>query len=246
MKRYYSLFFLVVSAAASMQAQITEFIRPWNDTTRAIIIDAYYQNDINWNKMAADKRVAAVIHKASEGLKTDSKYSERRDSAKSKGYLWGSYHLAKSGDAIAQADHYLSITGNDSSEFLALDLETIDSVQGMTLLNAEKFIERVHEKTGRYPFVYCNKDVRESIVNSYADTSVFAKCGLWYARFRNDISDYDKKLWPSYSLWQFSCELNCSTTGKCWYNVPGTDKNMDINVYNGTVEELRKKWPAIR
>src|SRR6476620_7564679 len=75
MKRYFFLILSAVWAINLLQAQSTEFIQPWNDTTRAIIIDAYYLNDINWKKMATDTRVAAVIHKASEGLKTDSRYS---------------------------------------------------------------------------------------------------------------------------------------------------------------------------
>jgi len=29
----------------------------------------------------------------------------------------------------------------------------------------------------------------------------------------------------------------------CLYTVPGTEYDMDVDVYNGTIEELRKKWP---
>jgi len=29
----------------------------------------------------------------------------------------------------------------------------------------------------------------------------------------------------------------------CLYTVPGTEYDMDVDVYDGTIEELRKKWP---
>lgn len=93
--------------------------------------------------------------------------------------------------------------------------------------------------------VYCNKTVFDEISKTYSDTSVFAKCGLWYARFVKEIPSFNKEVWPSYSLWQFSCEINCKKTNECFYNVPGTLYDMDINVYNGTVAELKSRWPNI-
>ena len=50
---------------------------PWTRTDTQIIIDAYSGNGIDWDKMAADKRVTAVIHRSSIGLKVDSSYKSR-------------------------------------------------------------------------------------------------------------------------------------------------------------------------
>ena len=228
-----------------LSAQPSEFNQPWLDTSVAIIIDPYALNPIDFEKLVTDKRVAGTIHKASQGFKADGKFNERKRLAEENGLLWGTYHLATNADPIEQADFYLKIIDYDTTQLIALDLESLDSSKYMSLYNAEKFIQRIYEKTQRYPLVYCNRNVLTAINVNYTENSVFAHCGLWYARFRKDIPDFEPKVWSTYSVWQFSCEINCKKTGECLYNVPGTLFDMDINVYNGSVEELRSEWPKI-
>lgn len=227
----------------SLSAQITEFNEPWKDTTRAIIIDFYSGNDIDWEQMKTDLQLCAIIHKASQGLRPDEKYKERRSTALNYGYKWGSYHLGTPGNPIAQADYYLGIVGNDPNELLALDLESDDSTKHMNIRNAVIFINRIYEKTGRYPVIYCNKNMLNMIMADKQYQPEFVKCKLWYARFRKDIPDFEPIIWNSYTLWQFSSEINCKKTGECLYNVPGTKYDMDVNVYNGTKAELLAHWP---
>ena len=240
------LLLLFCFIAVQLTAQVGEFNQPWKDSTRAIIIDPYSENKIDWNALLTDTRVVGLIHKASQGLKADRMYSTRKATAKQAGLLFGSYHLGTPGDPIQQADCYLELTEGDTTELLALDLESLDSTKHMTLPNAERFIKRVYEITGRYPVVYCNRILLNEISTRYDSTSVFGKCGLWYARMRSDIPDFSPKVWPSYSLWQFSCEINCKTTGTCLYNVPGTAYDMDVTVYNGSVDAIRKNWPTLK
>jgi len=221
----------------------TPFNQPWLNEKSVIIIDAYADNSINWEEMKTDSKVVAVIHKATEGLKGDSKYHERSKQAKENGYLFGSYHLATSEDVKQQADQYLEVIGEESIALMALDLESLDD-KHMSLKDAELFIKYIHERTGRYPYIYCNNDVFSSINEQYFDTSTFAKCHLWYARFRKEIPEWNSKIWRTYTLWQFSCELNCSKTGECLYNVAGTKYDINVNVFNGSIDELKKVWNA--
>ncbi len=237
-----SIFFLVIGACLG---QSSEFNQPWIDTTKAIILDPYQGNDMNWKKIATDKRVVAIIHKATQGYRVDKKYLERKKIAKDSGYKWGSYHLGKPGDPVKQADFYLETVGINSDEIYALDLEDLDPKSSMPLDSAVKFISRVYEKTGRYPLVYCNWVVLNGISEKFDTNSVFAKCPLWHARFRKNIPNFNQRTWKTYTIWQFSCELNCSDTGNCPYRVPGTNAHMDINVYNGTTVSLLSKWPNI-
>lgn len=218
------------------------FNQPWTDEARPIIIDPYRDNAIDWDLLQTDPRMVAIIHKASQGTRADSKYNERRQKARELGYLWGSYHLGMPGDPIQQAEFYLSIIGDFSGEVLALDLESLDESKFMSLNDAVKFIDHIRKKTGRYPLVYCNHQVLAAISEQFGKESIFAKCPLWYARFKKQISDFPKGTWETYTIWQFSCELNCEKTGECWYNVPGTAFDMDINVYNGSIAELKAKW----
>lgn len=223
----------------------SSFVCAWENPLRPIIIDAYGPNPIDWEKMQTDERVVGIIHKASEGFRIDGKYESRRKKAKKLGYKWGAYHLGRAGKPVQQADFYLESINYKGDELLALDLETVDGNKYMNLKEAIQFINRIHEKTHRYPLLYCNHKVLKEITKRYGPESVFAKCPLWYARFRKDIPNFDNSVWDTYSLWQFSSEINCNKTNTCLYNVPGTAYDMDVNVYNGSIMELEMKWPDL-
>jgi GH25 family lysozyme M1 (1,4-beta-N-acetylmuramidase) len=235
--------FLFLGTTAIVNAQTSGFNQPWSDSTTSIIIDAFEGNSIDFNKLKTDKKVIAIIHRATYGLKVDKKIIARKAMTTQNGLLFGSYHLALSGDPVKQADFYLSNIGDFKNDLLALDLEVLDSSH-MSLPDAAKFISRIVEKTQRYPYLYCNNDVFNTINQQYDSSSVFAKCKLWYARFRKDIPMFNTKIWQSYTLWQFSSEINCTQTGKCLYNVPGTLFDMDINVYNNSSKMLKTVWAS--
>src|SRR5205085_3394624 len=115
----------------------------------------------------------------------------------------------------------------------------------MSFDEALVFIKRVKEKTGRYPLIYANNEVTRAITEQYAADETFSQTRLWYARFRRAVTDFPKGVWKTYVLWQFSSEQNCSPANRsaCLYTVPGTEYDMDVDVFNGTIDELRSKWP---
>lgn len=118
----------------------------------------------------------------------------------------------------------------------------------MSFDEARIFIKHIWEKTGRRPVVYANNLVTKAIADRFGDDDVFGKTHLWYARFKRTVTDFPAGTWKTYTLWQFSSEINCQADNRsaCLYTVPGTEYDMDVDVYNGTVEELRKKWPFDR
>ena len=236
-----SLFLLAVTAFA----QSPEFTEPWKDPNIALAIDPYEKNDIDWEKLAADKRVAAIIHRATTGNRADRKYAERRDEAKKRGYKWGAYHFGRPGDPIKQADFFLKTVKPAADELIALDLESVDKGKDMSLEEARVFIKRIKEKTGCYPLIYANNEVTKAISAQYVADDVFAKTHLWYARFKRDVTDFPSGTWKTYTIWQFSSEQNCSSSNRsaCLYTVPGTEYDMDVDVFNGTIDELRSNWP---
>jgi GH25 family lysozyme M1 (1,4-beta-N-acetylmuramidase) len=231
--------------SSASSAQSPEFREPWKNPTIALAIDPYERNDIDWEQLATDKRVVAIIHRATIGDRADRKYSTRRDEAKKRGYKWGAYHFGRPGNPIKQADFFLDTVKPATDELIALDLESVDEGKDMSLAEARVFIKRIKEKTGRYPVVYANNDVTKAISEQYTADDVFAKTHLWYARFKRNVTDFPATTWKTYTIWQFSSEQNCSPANRsaCLYTVPGTEYDMDIDVYNGTVEELRSKWP---
>ncbi|MDI9857964.1 glycoside hydrolase family 25 protein [Flectobacillus roseus] len=217
------------------------YSKPWDKKKYPIAIDAYEKNAINMSKLVTDERTIAIFHRASIGFRIDNKYASRKKEAKLKKIFFASYHLGTNADPIKQADFYLEQISANFNDPMALDIEDIGG-NNISLKDAEKFIERIYEKTNRYPFVYVNNKVYTEINNKYNLNSIFARCPLWYARFKNSIKDIPFNVWPNVTLWQFSCELNCKKTGECLYNVPGTEFDMDVNVFNGTPNEFQLFW----
>ena len=230
----------LLALAAMAPAFAAEFDSPWMDPMSALIIDPYAGNSIDWGKLASQPRVVAVIHKSTIGTKRiDPGYFKRKQEAAELGYLWGSYHWGVAGNPKKQADFYIDTIKPAPDELIALDLE---DAQSKTLMNVDEaiiFMERIKERTGRYPVLYTNHASARLIASKYKD-SVLAKAPLWYARFKAKVTDFPTGAWSSYTLWQFSSEIAAQLP------VPGTKPDMDINVFNGTVEQLKASWPLTK
>ena len=237
----------------SFAQETSEFNRPWLDKNKALVIDAFHKNAINWSKIKTDTRVAGVIHKATEGTKlSDPKYASRRSLAKRLGYKWGSYHLLRKGNTIEQAEFYLKVIGDKTSdEIMALDVECTTNSScnvpkyKVSAKEIKTFLEYIKKKTGRYPIFYGNQSVIRDLSKHQSGDKLLKNIPLWYARFKENVADFPKGIWKSYTFWQFSSEINCKPKEECPYRAPGTDYDMDINVYNGSIEEMKKDWTRI-
>ena len=236
---------LILIAFSAALAQSGEFNEPWKDERVAIVIDPFQGNEIVWDKLAGEPRVVGILHRATIGGKKDTGYAARKEEAKRRGFKWGSYHLGRPGDPIKQADFYLATAKPGDDEVMALDIESLDPAKDMSLANARRFILRIKAKTGRYPMFYANHAVTKAVSDKFGRDDVFSKTHLWYARFTARVTDFPTKTWDSYTLWQFSSEINCTPAHpeRCLFRVPGTQTDMDVNVYRGTVEDLKAKWP---
>ena len=58
----------VVALIGATPAIASDFSEPWKRPDRALVIDAYEYNPINWQRLAGDKRIVGFINKASDGL----------------------------------------------------------------------------------------------------------------------------------------------------------------------------------
>ncbi len=269
MKVLLYLFFIFLFATPAITQVVDEFNRPWEKTKNPLILDPYYQNKIDWDKLKTEKRVKAIIHKATEGLAfTDPKYNERKKIAKARNYKWGSYHLLHRGNPEAQADRYLKTIGKNNDELMALDIECVEETYcekphlKVKIEEIRKFLLRVKSKTNRYPILYANHSVTEKISSKFPNDKLFSKIGLWYARFKKHVTTFPKSIWKTYTVWQFASELNCAAcikkkNGKCVkrncrlkqnrcpYTIKGIDLCVDINIYNGSTKDLEMNWAKI-
>ncbi|SDO07952.1 Glycosyl hydrolases family 25 [Aureimonas jatrophae] len=244
-----------------------EWDRPWRDADRALVIDAYEFNPINWKEMTGDKRIAGFINKASDGLPPDwsckglqgddeklcknrwwkytvtqELYLTRREMAKTLGLKWGAYHLARPGNPREQADHFIDFAQPEADDLIALDIEDNTS-EWMSLEDAETFARQVFIRIGRYPVLYTNGNTASYIAKNRETYPLLSRLQLWYARYREDLTGvFPQGNWDQYALWQFSSMHNCNAR-KCPYRVAGARNDIDVNVSPLSVAELQKAWP---
>jgi GH25 family lysozyme M1 (1,4-beta-N-acetylmuramidase) len=250
-------------------AALAADIEPWKDKRTALVIDAYELNTIDWNALVTNRRVAAFISKASDGLpevydchkphRGDSTahcktmwrkyavsrelYQTRRLLAKAHGMLWGAYHLARPGNPVDQANHFLDYAEPAADEMMVLDLEGLDSSKYMSLEDAELFAAHIKARTGRYPVLYANHVTARHIAIHRQEYRILSRLPLWYARYKPDIKGvFPMGNWTNYLLWQFSSATNCNDKA-CPMRIEGTLTDIDVNSVPLSPEALASVWP---
>ena len=263
----HALFLAVGLIGLSLQPASAAWEAPWKDESRALVIDAYEFNPIDWESLTDDERIAGFINKASDGMPPDYRCGSKRDDAwklcknrwwkysvtkelfmtrrqmaKMKGLLWGAYHLARPGNPRAQADHFIDFAEPSEDDLIALDIEDIGP-DWMSLEDAEIFADQVKIRTGRYPVLYTNGNTAKFISDNRADYPLLSRLPLWYARYTKDISGkFPVENWPRYALWQFSSMHNCNARS-CPYRVSGAKTDIDVNVSTFDIAGLKEAWP---
>ncbi|WP_184872237.1 glycoside hydrolase family 25 protein [Mesorhizobium sangaii] len=248
-------------------AKASDFSEPWKNADRALVVDAYEYNSIDWGQLATDKRIVGFINKASDGMpppyfclgdETEVKlckalwkrhavtrelFQTRKVVAKALGLKWGAYHLARPGNPVEQANNFLDFAEPSPDDLLALDIEGNDPSQWMSLEDAEEFVRQVHRRIGRFPVLYSNGKTAQYIADNSYRYRLLSRLPLWYARYKSDIDvHFPMGNWQGYALWQFSAQANCGRL-RCPYRVAGTPKDIDVNVAPTDAATLRAQWP---
>ncbi len=254
-------------AVASLPAAASDFSEPWKRADRALVIDAYEYNSVDWQKMAQDQRIVGFINKGSDGLsppyqctgnETEIRlckalwkrhavarelFHTRKTVAKAMGLKWGAYHLGRPGNPIDQANNFIDFAQPEPDDLIAIDIEENDPGQWMSLEDAEIFVLHIHRRLGRFPILYTNGVTAQYIADNRDRYRLLSRLPLWYARYKPEIGlHFPKGNWKRYTLWQFSAGANCDARA-CPYRVPGTSNDIDVNVASMSAEELREAWP---
>lgn len=248
-------------------AAASEFSEPWKRSDRALVVDAYEYNPIDWQQLSSDKRIVGFINKASDGLpppyacsgnETEIRlckalwkrhavarelFHTRRMVARSLGLKWGAYHLARPGNPVDQANNFIDFAEPGPDDLIALDIEENDPTKWMSLEDAEEFARHIQRRIGRFPVLYTNGSTAKYIADNREKFPLLSRLPLWYARYKPEIGmHFPKGNWQSYALWQFSSQANCNDR-TCPYRVPGTRNDIDVNVASMNADDLRKAWP---
>ena len=206
--------------------------------------------------------VVGVIHEATyPRYDRDSRYHERQDAALRAGLLWGAYHFGDGTDPVRQADHFLGVVAssrpqvreNEQSDIrrpgvlLVLDFEKNGHYPGgsMSVAQAVRFVERINEKTGKYPGLYCSEyRLRQMLYGpgaTAAHRAVLSNCWLWIANYH--FQPRNTAPWSRWQLWQYTGDGKCDLRPREVY--PKSVANMrkaERNIFNGNNAALQAWW----
>ncbi|MEU7873550.1 GH25 family lysozyme [Dactylosporangium sp. NPDC049140] len=195
-----------------------------------------HQNDrgaINWSKVKSAGE-SFVFLKASEGVSyTDPHYSANSSAANSAGLLRGAYHFARpdssAGDALAEARHFIDVTGTSLTGQLppVLDIEDSGGLSSSALITwTRTFLREVERLTGRVPIVYTGPSFWQS---KMANSKDFKNYPLWLAQYTSGTPTIPGG-WSTYTFWQ-----NTSS-----FTVSGITGGVDHDFFHGTLAQLRQ------
>jgi lysozyme len=209
----------------------------------------------------ANEGVAAVIHEATfPRLERDTRYSERQRAALEAGLLWGSYHYGDGTDPIRQADHFLDVVDSArlqvrlgdpqkqrSGVLLVLDFEKNGHYPGgnMSVAQAVAFVERIKERTGKYPGLYCSEYRLRQMLYGLGATSehrrALTNCWLWIANYH--FEPRNTAPWSTWRMWQYCGDGKCGLRPRSMF--PKSVANIrkaERNIFRGDSVELQEFW----
>jgi len=189
---------------------------------------SHHQGKINWEELATNRTAIFPLHfifmKATEGGDlADSTFIRNFDLARQHGFMRGAYHFfSPRTDAVKQADFFIRNVRLEKGDLPpVLDVEVLGKNDGNQLREKVKlWLNRVETHYGVKPIIYSSykfktKYLNDSTLNTYP---------YWIAHYYVDSVRYTGK----WNFWQHS------DVGE----VHGIPKKVDLNIFNGTLEEL--------
>lgn len=158
----------------------------------------------------------------------------------------GAYHYLSSGyRGRDQAVHFLKTVGMKRFEVLIVDFEETGNTMNDDFVRAcyEWLVYVSQERPNQKVVLYTNPNLYDSVLNPTAwrlwGRDVFADWDLWIAQYYwmvNPDGEPTMKTRKDWKVWQMSAAGDPA--------VHGTDGWCDIDVFNGTLEEL-SKWAQV-
>jgi len=209
----------------------------------------------------ASEGIVGVIHEATYPRRErDARYYERQRAALEAGLLWGAYHFGDATNPIGQADHFLNavaaarppIRPDDSEKrragvLLVLDFEKNGHYPGgtMSVAQAVAFVERIKERTGKYPGLYCSEyRLRQMLYGPSAASAhrqTLANCWLWIANYHAEPRSTAP--WSTWHMWQYCGDGKCDLRPRSMF--PKSVANVrkaERNIFRGSNATLQAFW----
>jgi GH25 family lysozyme M1 (1,4-beta-N-acetylmuramidase)/LysM repeat protein len=200
---------------------------------------SFWNAGIDWPKVrAAGQRY--VFAKATEGdFYADPTFDDNWRGAKVAGLLRGAYHFFRSNvDPKKQADkfiNYVKSMKDDGELPPVLDLETHDGqAKAKIIARAKTWLDLVEPAFDKKPIIYSGQFfLQDHFSEAGGGPPVWAKdYALWLAQYPNQyvpgMQPVLPRGWFKWTFWQY--------TDKGQVN--GINARVDLNVFNGTLEDL--------
>jgi len=188
---------------------------------------SHYQGEIDWPTLKASGAVEFAFIKATDGaLGLDPSFYRNALGAGKAGLLYGVYHFMRPDDIPGQIANVLKVVTAEALEThpLMLDVE----VATITLDQVQAFIAAIPQAilyTDRSMIQKWFADPLSRIVQQFPVEDV----ALWLAEY--GVSTPNPSPWFEWTFWQ-------EKTGR----VPGISTLVDLDWFNGSLEDLQKFW----
>ena len=197
---------------------------------RAIGFDvSEYQGKISWALADSIDRTFPldfVFIRATAGKNyTDKKFKQNWKAAKESGIMRGAYHYYRPDEnSIAQANLFIKNVKLRNGDLPpVLDIERVPRGQSVDSLKKglRRWLSRVESHYKVKPIIYCG----QSYYTDFLEKE-FSNYNLWIANYNFFVEKID----PRWKFWQFT-EKGI---------IPGIVGPVDVNIFNGTPEELEE------
>lgn len=204
---------------------------------------SHFNHPFPWGSLSKD--IKFVFCKASEGaVYKDPYFNEYWQHLKATDLKRGAYHFFKPNvSAEEQVDNFLSL-GMDFSKpcvlppVLDIEQQADNGLNGYMRKHPSQIIdmisewfELVKERTGRDGILYSNK----SFFPEYLANHSWPNNGLWIAAYQKPLPGLPIG-YKDWQFWQFSQYGNLNGVG----GNTNKDGSLDLNYFNGTMEQLNK------
>jgi len=209
---------------------------------------SHWNGAIDWPKVAASG-ISFVFIKATQNV-MDKRFLENVKGAKAAGILVGAYHYIddstttiEKAKAAAQLFYKVIQEAGGVKVFdlpLVMDYESNKSNLGKATITAvaKAFLEEIQRLTGIKPIVY----TYPSFIGNFSGLSSYP---LWIARYSTQ-APADASGWTRWDFWQYSDGSAGGTLPSGTRKVPGINGAVDLNEFNGSIAELKKRFAPSR
>lgn len=189
---------------------------------------SHYQGKIQWENIEranVDYPMQFVFIRATAGKNvTDYEFKRNWKQAKANGFIRGAYHYYRPNEnSLKQAENFIKNVKLQKGDLPpVLDIEKLPRKQSIDSLKVglRRWLTKVEKHYGVKPIIYSG----ESYYTDFLKKE-FTDYKLWIANY----SFFEEEIRDEWQFWQFTDKAS----------LKGINGNVDVNIYNGSIEQLR-------